>query len=261
MSELVFDEQVAAQLEVFYRTRDVRRRRGLVLEALDAQPGERVVDVGCGPGFYVEDVLERVGPEGEVTGVDVSEAMLAMTAKRVAGRPNARVAEGDATRIPLPDGAIDRALSVQVFEYVADTAAGLAELRRVVRPGGRVVIWDIDWSTLSLHSGDQARMDRVLAAWDRHLTHPTLPRTLGTSLRAAGFDDVRCEGHVFTATSMDPETFGGNLPLMIGGYVAGLEDVPDGEPAAWLADLQDLDARGAYFFALTQFCFTATRGA
>lgn len=259
MSEMVFDEGIAAYLETFYRTRDVRRRRGLVLDALDPQPGDRVVDVGCGPGFYLADVLDRVGPEGAVTGVDIAEAMLAITARRVEGRPNATVAEGSATAIPLPDASVDRALSVQVFEYVADTAAGLAELRRVVRPGGRVVLWDIDWTTLSWHSSDQARMDRMLAAWDRHLVHPAIPRTLAASLRAAGFEDVRCDAHVFATTSLDPETFGGNLPLMIGGYVHGLGDVPAEEIDAWAEDLRALDERGEYYFALTQLCFTATR--
>jgi arsenite methyltransferase len=260
MSQLVFDESIAAQLEAFYKRRDVMRRRRLVLAALDPQPGDRVVDVGCGPGFYVQDVLDRVGEEGHVTGVDLAEAMLAMTRRRVEGRASATVAEGEATRVPLPDGAADRAVSVQVFEYVPDTAAGLAELRRVLRPGGRAVIWDIDWSTLSWHSSDEGRMARVLAAWDRHLVHPTLPRTLGAALRAAGFDDVRHEAHVFTGTAMDPETFGGNLPVLIDQFVRALDDDPAAaELDGWLADLRALDARGEYFFALTQFCFSATR--
>ena len=52
MSQLVFDEKIVEQLEILYRSRDVLRRRKLVYEALGAQPGDRVLDVGCGPGFY-----------------------------------------------------------------------------------------------------------------------------------------------------------------------------------------------------------------
>ena len=261
MGQLVFDEQVAAGLEAFYRRRDVLRRRRLVIEALDPQPGDRVLDVGCGPGFYVADVLDRVGEDGGVTGIDVSPAMVAMAARRVEGRAGAVVTEGGATSVPLPDASADRALSVQVFEYLEDVDAGLAELRRVVKPGGRVVLWDIDWSTLSWHSEQPERMARVRAAWDRHLSDPLLPRTLGARLRAAGFEDVRHEGHVFSSASMDPETFGGNLPLLVRGYVAGLGDFPEEELTAWAEELDELDARGAYFFAVTQFCFTATRPA
>jgi arsenite methyltransferase len=253
MTELVFDERVAAQLEAFYRRRQVQQRRALVLEALAPEPGEVILDVGCGPGFYVADLLER---GATVTGVDSSPAMLAIARKRA---PGALLLEGTATQLPLEDAAFDRALSVQVLEYVADVDGALAELRRVLRPGGRLVIWDIDWSTLSWHSDDGERMARMLAAWDRHLADPVLPRTLAAALRRAGFTDVQRHAHVFDTTAMDPETFGGNLPMNIRHYLAGLEDVDQEAATAWLADLSERDARGEYSFAFTQFRFTATR--
>ncbi|HKY23955.1 MAG TPA: methyltransferase domain-containing protein [Gaiella sp.] len=64
----------------------------------------------------------------------------------------------------LTDASFDGALSVQVLEYVADVGAALAELHRVVRPGGRVVVWDVDWSTAFWHSANPTRMEGVLAA-------------------------------------------------------------------------------------------------
>jgi arsenite methyltransferase len=64
MSQLVFDEDIAKQMETLYRTRDVRRRRALVSEALAVHEGERVLDVGCGPGFYAEQLLDVVGAVG-----------------------------------------------------------------------------------------------------------------------------------------------------------------------------------------------------
>ena len=60
-------------MEIVYSRRDILRRRALVHEALGAQPGDRVLDAGCGPGFYVKETLERVGPEGSVVGVDASD--------------------------------------------------------------------------------------------------------------------------------------------------------------------------------------------
>ena len=253
MTELVFDQRVAAQLEAFYRRRQVRRRRALVLEALAPEPGEAILDVGCGPGFYVADLLER---GATVTGVDSSLAMLAIARQRA---PGASLLEGTVTQLPLEDATFDRALSVQVLEYVADVDGALAELRRILRPGGRLLIWDIDWSTLSWHSHDGERMARMLAAWDRHLADPVLPRTLAAALRRAGFTDVQRQAHVFETTAMDPETFGGNLPMMIRDYLAGLDDVDQDAASAWLAELGERDARGEYSFAFTQFCFTATR--
>src|SRR3712207_9573034 len=63
--QIDFDERTAAQLEVVYRTRAIRRRRALAEEALACRPGDEVLDVGCGPGFFVVDILEVVGARSE----------------------------------------------------------------------------------------------------------------------------------------------------------------------------------------------------
>jgi arsenite methyltransferase len=256
VEQIVFDEEVAAQLDAFYRTRDVIRRRELALAALDAQPSDSVVDIGCGPGFYVAALAEQAA---SVTGIDPSASMLAIAGRKTEGHGNVTLLQAEAIPLPLEDASMDRALSVQVFEYIADVSAALAEIRRVLRPGGRVVLWDIDWTTLSWYAADAARMARMTQAWDRHLVHPALPQTLSPALRAAGFADVRCDAHVFCTTAMDPESFGGNLPKILGSYLRGLDDIAEDDVAAWEAELRDLDARGAYYFALTQCCFSATR--
>jgi ubiquinone/menaquinone biosynthesis C-methylase UbiE len=164
MSQIVFDEKMVAQLEALYSTRDVLRRRRLVREALGARSGERIVDVGCGPAFYVDELAEQVGDEGWVVGVDPSPPMLEVAAGRTAARSNVAFHQGDAAALPLPDGGFDAALCVQVLEYVEDVTAALRELRRVVRPGGRVLVWDVDWRTVAGHEDigpDEA------AAWAR----------------------------------------------------------------------------------------------
>src|ERR1700736_1767624 len=127
MSQLEFDEGTARQLEVLYRTSGVRRRRQLVSDALGAVPGERIMDVGCGPGFYVAELLEQVGSDGWVVGVDSSRPMLAVAAHRSEGHDNVAFHEADATSLPVEDASFDAALSVQVLEYVADVPAALAE--------------------------------------------------------------------------------------------------------------------------------------
>jgi arsenite methyltransferase len=181
MAQLVFDENMVEQLEKVYATRDILRRRRLVREALAPAPGERILDMGCGPGFYAVEVLQEVGDEGSVVGVDTSAAMLGVAANRARGRPNGDFRQGDATALPVEDGEFDAALSVQVLEYVADATAALRELRRSLRPGGRVVVWDVDWATLSWHSEDPARMARMLEAWDTHLVHPSLAAHAGNA--------------------------------------------------------------------------------
>jgi ubiquinone/menaquinone biosynthesis C-methylase UbiE len=259
MGALEFDASLVDQLEVLYRKRDILRRRSLIHAAIDVQPGERVLDVGCGPGFYVSELLERVGAAGRVVGVDSSQAMLAVAAHRCRDHANVALHEGDATALPVDDAGFDRAISVQVLEYVPDTAAALAELFRALRPGGRLVVWDIDWTTVSWHAADGARMETVLRAWDAHLSHPALPRTLAGRLAAAGFDDVRAEGHLFATTEYTDEAYGVAAIPVIQRYVAGREEVGPDVAEAWAAEQRELGARGEFFFACVQFCFTATR--
>ena len=253
MSQLEFNEQMAAELEAVYSRRDIRRRRALVHEALGAAPGDRVVDAGCGPGFYVAETLERVGPEGSVVGVDASGPMLSLAAKRCEGHSNVAFHEGDVTALPVADADFDRALSVQVLEYVEDIPAALAELHRVLRPGGRALIWDVDWATVSWHSDDPARMERFLAAWDEHLSDPILPRRLSADLRAVGFQDVEMQGHAFVTDDVTDESYAGALVPLMADYV-GTDEAQD-----WASEQRELQARGESYFACIQFCFTGTR--
>lgn len=259
MSQLEFDESTARQLEVLYRARDVVRRRQLVRDALGVAPGERIMDVGCGPGFYVAELLEQVGSDGSVVGIDNSPPMLAVAAHRSEGHDNVAFHEAEATSLPVEDASFDAVLSVQVLEYVPNVPAALAEMRRALRAGGRLVVWDVDWATVSLHTTDPARTERMLRAWDGHLTHPSLPQTLTAQLQSAGFDDVKLEGHTFATNEFDPDTYGGFLVPFIAQFVVGRDGISEDEANAWEAEQRELAQRGEFFFACIQFCFTATR--
>lgn len=235
------------------------RRRSIVRDAVGVEAGERVLDLGCGPGFYVAELQQQVGPEGSVVGIDMSAPMLALAARRTEGRDNVELHEASATDLPFEDARFDAAVCVQVLEYVADVDAALAECRRVLRPGGRLVVWDVDWATASMHSADPPRMDRVLEAWDRHLAHRSLPRTLTGSLRDAGFEDVSLVGHSFTTNEFVPDAYGAFLVSMIETYLVGLDDFGEDEARAWADEQRELGERGQFYFACVQCCVSATR--
>lgn len=257
MSQLVFDEQAASRIEAIYRIGDAKRRRAIVREALGAAPDERILDVGCGPGFYCLELLEDVGPSGAVVGVDSSAAMLALAARRCGDR--VELHEADATSLPVEDASFDAVLSVQVQEYVPDVDASLGELHRALRRGGRALVFDIDWATLSIHSRLEGRTDRVLRAWDEHLAHVSLPRTLASRLRAAGFEEVRATAHPFATIAFDDDSYGPALTPFIGAFVPGHGHVTEAEAEAWVAEQRELGERGEFYFAITQFCFTARK--
>jgi arsenite methyltransferase len=258
MSQLQFDADGARRIEALYQIRDAVHRRELVREALGAVVGERILDVGCGPGFYCLELSEVVGSSGSIVGVDSSPAMLQLARARCAGRENVGLLEGEATALPVESGGFDGAVCVQVLEYLSDVDAALAELHRALRAGGRAVVWDIDWATVSIHSRDAALTTRVLRAWDEHLADPSLPRTLGVRLRSAAFEDVRVQAHVFAASGRDPEKFGAALVPLIATFVAGRQGITETEAEAWAAEQHELMERDEFYFASTQFCFTAT---
>jgi arsenite methyltransferase len=259
VTRAVFDDETGQQLEALYRIGDVVRRRGLVRSCLAAAPGERILDVGCGPGFLTAELHQEVGPAGSVVGVDSSPAMLALAARRCGSLGNVTLRAGDATSLPVPDASFDGAVCVQVLEYVADTPAALRELYRALRPGGRVVVWDIDWATVSWQSGDPARMARVLGAWDEHLAHPSLPRVLAPAMRSAGFGDVRMTPHPFAAAHFDPGSYGVAIIPLVTSFVPGRRGVTGDDATAWASEQTELGERDEFYFASLQFGFLGTR--
>jgi ubiquinone/menaquinone biosynthesis C-methylase UbiE len=259
VSQLVFDEETSRQLEELYQIADAARRRRLVRDALAAARGERVLDVGCGPGFYCAELVEEVGPEGVIVGVDASPQMLGLAKRRCQRYGNIELHQADLTALPVAGASFDAALCVQVLEYVSDVAAGLARIHEALRPGGRVVVWDVDWATVSWHSLHSARMARVLRIWKEHLAHPSLPQVLAPALRASGFEQVEMQAHSFASTEFDPQTYGVALVGVIRNFVAGRGDLTERDAEAWAVEQQELGERHEYFFSCTQFCFTATR--
>jgi SAM-dependent methyltransferase len=109
-------------------------------ELAGVRAGQRVLDVGCGPGALTAELVARVGPVA-VSAVDPSEPFVAAARARI---PGAEVLEASAERLPFPDDTFDAALAQLVVHFMADPVAGLTEMARVTRAGGVVAacVWD-----------------------------------------------------------------------------------------------------------------------
>ena len=143
------------------------------LDWLAPAPGLRWVDVGCGNGAFTELLVERCAP-AEVQGFDPSEAQLAFARARPAGRV-AQFRQGDALAQPFPDSSFDAAVMALVIFFVPDPVKGVAEMVRVVCPGGTVsaYAWDILGGGFPL-AAMQAEMRELGVT-------PTLPPSVGVS--------------------------------------------------------------------------------
>ncbi|HTS52511.1 MAG TPA: class I SAM-dependent methyltransferase [Burkholderiales bacterium] len=258
---LDFDEKESRRVEAIYQTPDVVAQRARVLDALALRPGERVVDLGCGPGLLASQMAQCVGPEGEIECIDASGSMVALARHRCTPLNWVHLRVGDVAALPYADRGFDAAVCTQVYEYLPELDRALAHLYRVLRPGGRAVIVDTDWESCVWHSSDPARMRRMLDAWDRHCPQPQLPRTLAARLQAVGFESVRVDAITLINDRYDSNTYSFSMIPVIAGYAAKHGLVSGAEVEAWVADLQALGRGRDYFFSLNRYSFMARKPA
>ena len=111
----------------------------LPIEWLNIPPGGVALDVGSGPGNVTASLARAAGPDGLALGVDISEPMLARAVRAEAG-PQVGFIRADAQRLPLRDNTVDAVISTAVLQLIPDHTAAVAEMARVLRPGGRLAI-------------------------------------------------------------------------------------------------------------------------
>jgi SAM-dependent methyltransferase len=250
-----FDAATSRRVESTYTTPDIVEQRRIIVGALALSPGERVLDIGSGPGFLACEMGAAVGAAGSVTGLDSSEHMLMLAGARKAPA-QVTFRPGEATTLPFADGTFDAVTSTQVYEYVTDMPRALAEARRVLRPGGRLLVLDTDWDSIVWASSDAGRMRRILTAWDEHLADPHLPRRLAGLLAGAGLEVTHCQAIPLLNASYAPDTFSAGLIGFITAFVPGHRGVSADEVRAWADDLRGLGRD--YFFSLNRYLFIAS---
>lgn len=256
---LAFDPELSAQLDAQYRRPAMVLRRAKALELARPRLGEHVLDIGCGPGFLTADLGAGVGETGSVLGIDQSESMIALATRRCQDLPSTLIQPGDAIDLGGANGRFDLVVSTQVLEYVEAIDRALSEIARVLRPGGRAILLATDWRSVAWHSSDDARMDRMLLAWEEHLAHPALPRTLRKQLATAGLCVTSLERYSIVEDSNDLTGYSPMLVGAIGAFALGRQGITQDEVKAWTEDQRLLRESGAFHFSLGQYFFCVER--
>lgn len=172
--------------------------------AAGVRENDRVLDAGCGAGAVTQNLLELVGPKGHVTAFDPSEERLAL-ARRTAGAPaNLELRVASLPNTGLPSGGFDFVWSQFVFEYLPQPLVALQELQRLVRPGGKVAIAEIDGYGLGVWPASERLMEGLeLLQKTLRAAHFDLfvGRKLFSAFRELGFHDLEVQLSPFHVTA------------------------------------------------------------
>ena len=162
------------------------------LDAMQIDTATTVLDIGCGTGVVARTIAQRPGFAGTVTGIDLSPALVDVatrlaTEEGVSARVTFRV--GDTRRLDFPDAAFDGVVAHTLMNHVDDPVAVVKEAVRVVQPGGRVGIFDSDFSTIAFGYPNPAQGKSYDDALIKALvTNPRIMRQMPRVLRAAGLE-------------------------------------------------------------------------
>jgi SAM-dependent methyltransferase len=210
----------------------------LAMAALAPRPGERLLDVGCGAGETTLELAQAVAPAGHVTGLDISATLLAVARRRAAGRRDVDFVEADAQTYPFAPASHDGLFSRFGVMFFADPAAAFANLRRALKPGGRLAF--VCWRT----AAENEVMSLPMAAASPFLPPSTPPEPgapgpfafadperVRALLDAAGFTGIHLAPHELKVGGGDLEATL-SLSLRVGPLGGALRENPDKREAA-----------------------------
>lgn len=260
MASMAYDEAATARLEAIYLGHDVIRQRAHTLALLKLKAGEKVLDIGSGPGFLVAEMAPCVESGGHVRGIDISAVMIERSTQRNT-LPWVDFRVGDATQLPEEDQSFDVVVSTQVAEYVPDINGFCAEAFRVLRPGGRAIFVATDWNAVAWHSTDPARMSAVLDAFAPHCANPQLPRTFARHLQKAGFEVTKISVFPILNTEWSDGAYSCQGIPFIASYVRNRNTIEPAIIDAWAEEQRALGASGDYYSLSGRMFFEVRRPA
>lgn len=227
---------------------------------LDLRPGDNVLEVGCGTGDMLIALSELVEPGGRVVGVDASRAMIGEATRRAAeARAKVEFFAGDAERLDLPSDQFDRTFVTSVLQHLEAPEKAVAEMVRVTRPGGTILINETDWDTQVVHASDIDLTRRILRFYSDSVRNGLVARRIPAMMSEHGLTDVRILSGSLVST--DPSEHIGVWLCETARRAASAGAISHQEAEEWVEDIAQIGRQGGFFAAFTTFHFYGTKPA
>ena len=234
----------------------IHRIRDRMLEISPLKDGDAVLDVGCGLGHETNRLASLVGKNGQAVGVDSSEKMIAEAIRRAADlKAPVEYQKGDAQDLPFDDGYFDQCRAEKVLLYLDDPSEAIAEMARITRTGGSVMIFDFDYGGWFIDSDftNLARNIETLVKSDPR--NPLIGRFLPHFMRQAGLN----------VEVIEPMTVAASLPLVRRIYASLLTRAIDEgvlsaeEVEVWWREQETMDQEGTFYHAAPGYIVAANK--
>ena len=221
-------------------------------ELLGLAPGLSVLEVGCGLGSDVLRMAELVAPDGSVTGVDCSARMVAAATARVCKGQPTGFRQADARALPFDDGSFMRCRIDRTLQHIERPQQVIAEMARVLAPGGLLLAYDNDWGSFGISGSERATTEAVERYWINSFVNPWIGRYLKRYFLEAGLTGISVYPSVSVIDSFELADRVYNLQQTVGRLVESGEVSSDSE-TTWRDDLEQQSAAGCFLCSLTAY--------
>jgi len=219
---------------------------------LDIKNGHQILDIGCGTGVFLLPLAESIDPSCRIVGIDNSEIMISNAIKRAEGlNLPVEYRVGDAHALAIADESFDRCYGNFVLMHLQRPKQALSEMKRVLRPGGLIVVDEPDWDSQVINAKDLQLTRKIIHIMSDSLQNGVIGRQLTEFYHELGLVDIEVTGQLTTwpnyAVFKEWWIDGGIAQVRSAG-IASEEDL-----AEWLRDLDERDKTGRFFSAFTTY--------
>jgi ubiquinone/menaquinone biosynthesis C-methylase UbiE len=231
----------------------IRAYKRRTFELLAVESGASILELGCGTGEDAQELARLVGPSGRVVGADRSETVIAEARERVASTTlPVEFQVADAYDLPFPNATFDRCRADRVFHHLGHPHQALAELLRVTRPDGRVLLFDPDFETAIVDTPDRPLTRRLLNFFCDGFRDGWMGRRLPGLFREAGLTEIAVEPVTVLLTDLSQA----NAVLALEETVSRAAEagaVSESAATAWIDGLRAASETDRFFAAVSGF--------